>query len=534
MMFPCSVPRSFAVHSGWLAATLCAIGSATPASAQLINETFSSSPASNFTTSGGTWTVSAGKYVLSNPATGGSGTNNRAIHSTNVSGDWTLTIDASTTATGSSWNDFAIIFGYQNATNYYFFSSNEINDGGTSGIMKVSGGTVSQLADITTAITAGTTYAAKIVKSGNTYQVFRDNVLLASASDSSWPGGKVGFGTLSDGATFDNLVVTVAGGTVAAPSFNPGGGTYSSAQNVTITTATSGASIRYTTDGTNPTSTVGTLYSSPVNIGATATLKAIAYKSGMTNSSITSATYTINSGWPAKPDASNTGPSGTLTNSGSITVTTNGAVIQNLNISGTITVQANNVTIRNCRITGGAYGINAMQNGPFTGLLIEDCEIRDSTSAGIYGRNFTMRRTEIHQMGRDAIKPRGNVTVEQCYIHHLGTISGAHADAVQAREGGSNHLFRYNNIDLPNDPPPSGYTHNAAFILEMESGSLPNFVIDKNWLNGGNYTIYVEVSGVSITNNKFGRDYQYGLLSISGGSPTVSGNVWEDNGQPAP
>ena len=83
---------------------------------------------------------------------------------------------------------------------------------------------------------------------------------------------------------------------VAAPSFNPGGGGYTAAQSVTITSATSGASIRYTLDGSTPTSTTGTLYSSAVTIAATATLKAIAYKSGMTDSTVTAATYTISTG----------------------------------------------------------------------------------------------------------------------------------------------------------------------------------------------------------------------------------------------
>jgi hypothetical protein len=49
--------------------------------------------------------------------------------------------------------------------------------------------------------------------------------------------------------------------TASAPSFSPGGGTYSSAQSVSITTSTSGASIRYTTDGSTPTSSSGTVYS---------------------------------------------------------------------------------------------------------------------------------------------------------------------------------------------------------------------------------------------------------------------------------
>jgi uncharacterized repeat protein (TIGR03803 family) len=81
---------------------------------------------------------------------------------------------------------------------------------------------------------------------------------------------------------------------VAAPSFSPVAGTYTSAQTVTITTNTSGASIRYTTDGSAPTETNGTLYSGPVSISSTATLMAIAYKSALIDSSVTSGTYTIN------------------------------------------------------------------------------------------------------------------------------------------------------------------------------------------------------------------------------------------------
>ena len=81
--------------------------------------------------------------------------------------------------------------------------------------------------------------------------------------------------------------------TVAAPGFSPAAGTYTSAQTVTISSATSGASIRYTTDGSTPTATTGTVYSAPITISSTTTLKAIAYKSGMTNSSVTSGTYTI-------------------------------------------------------------------------------------------------------------------------------------------------------------------------------------------------------------------------------------------------
>jgi hypothetical protein len=91
------------------------------------------------------------------------------------------------------------------------------------------------------------------------------------------------------------------GGTVATPTFSPAGGNYTSTQSVTIKTSTSGASIRYTTNGSTPSETSGTLYSGPVSISATATLQAIAYESGMTDSGVASAAYTINSGGGSQP-----------------------------------------------------------------------------------------------------------------------------------------------------------------------------------------------------------------------------------------
>ena len=81
---------------------------------------------------------------------------------------------------------------------------------------------------------------------------------------------------------------------VATPVFDPVGGVYSTAQTVTIDCATSGATIRYTTDGTEPGSS-SALYQNPINVSATTTIKALGFKDGWTPSAIASATYTIGS-----------------------------------------------------------------------------------------------------------------------------------------------------------------------------------------------------------------------------------------------
>ena len=90
------------------------------------------------------------------------------------------------------------------------------------------------------------------------------------------------------------IVWEVAGGTptVATPTFSPAAGAYTSAQNVTISTTTTGATIYYTTDGSEPT-TNSSVYSSAIPVSSTTTIKAIATAAGYDNSSVATATYTI-------------------------------------------------------------------------------------------------------------------------------------------------------------------------------------------------------------------------------------------------
>jgi hypothetical protein len=79
---------------------------------------------------------------------------------------------------------------------------------------------------------------------------------------------------------------------VLAPAFSVPGGTYNQPQTVALTTATSGATIRYTTDGSTPTAS-SPVYSAPFSVSQTMTIRAIAMKAGMENSTVASATYTI-------------------------------------------------------------------------------------------------------------------------------------------------------------------------------------------------------------------------------------------------
>ena len=89
---------------------------------------------------------------------------------------------------------------------------------------------------------------------------------------------------VSDGGTTE---------TCATPTFSPVSGTYTEAQNVTINCETEGATIHFTTDGTTPDDS-STEYIGAIEVSETMTIKAIAVKDNMNNSSVATAEYTIN------------------------------------------------------------------------------------------------------------------------------------------------------------------------------------------------------------------------------------------------
>lgn len=81
-------------------------------------------------------------------------------------------------------------------------------------------------------------------------------------------------------------------GKVGTPELSPIPGHYDSAQLVKIVTNTAGATIRYTTNGSEPTSS-SAIYSVPLTVGSNTTVKARAFKTGMEDSATASASYTF-------------------------------------------------------------------------------------------------------------------------------------------------------------------------------------------------------------------------------------------------
>ena len=219
--------------------------------------------------------------------------------------------------------------------------------GGTGGLTAIqdivtwtytSGGTVSTTATPTFSPAAGTYTSAQSVTisdstSGATIYYTTDGSTPTTASTKYTAAISVGATTtikaMATAAGFNNSAVASAAYTIqlpaATPTFSPVGGTYASAQSVTISDTTAGATIYYTTDGSTPT-TASTKYTAPVSVAASLTLKAIATAAGFSNSAVGSATYTIQSA-AATPTFSPA--AGTYTSAQSVTLsdTTAGATI---------------------------------------------------------------------------------------------------------------------------------------------------------------------------------------------------------------
>lgn len=114
------------------------------------------------------------------------------------------------------------------------------------------------------------------------------------------------------------IYVTFQPTPVVDPTLSPGEGTYTSAQRVTISCATEGAEIYYTTDGSAPNiefdypGNSRVKYTGPITISETTTLKAVAWKDNV-YSSVTTATYTINTGGGSDGGSSGSGSTTTET-----------------------------------------------------------------------------------------------------------------------------------------------------------------------------------------------------------------------------
>ena len=157
-----------------------------------------------------------------------------------------------------------------------------------------------------------------------------------------------------------------------APVLSPKAGTYTASQSVFMTDATAGALIYYTTDGTTP-ATSSTLYTGPITVATTQSVKAVAVATGYGNSAVTSAAYII-----AVPTPVFSPKAGTDTSAQSVVITDSrsGAAIY-YTTDGTSPTTASNLyagpltvtstrTLKAMAVASGGYSNSAVASGTFT------------------------------------------------------------------------------------------------------------------------------------------------------------------------
>ncbi|MCZ7525048.1 MAG: hypothetical protein M5U14_00835 [Acidimicrobiia bacterium] len=251
----------------------------------------------------------------------------------------------------------------------------------------------------------------------------------------------------------------------------------------------------------------------------------------------------VGGSWRATPSAGGTGSVGpsnpaALVRSGPLTITTPGAVVEDVDVAGPIYVRASNVTIRNFRAT------NVVQEGG-GGMVLEDGEIHgnndpDFRADGIVWADYTLRRVNVHHV-HDGLKGHGDVLVEDSWIHDLNRFTGAgsgaggysHNDCLQVSSG-SNITVRRSRLER------CGY--NGAIFVDPDQGPINNVLVEDSYLQGSNFSFWAIPSannvpwgpptGVVVRRTVFGGATP-GQAYFGNAWINSPGYVWHDNRDPA-
>jgi hypothetical protein len=245
------------------------------------------------------------------------------------------------------------------------------------------------------------------------------------------------------------------------------------------------------------------------------------------------------------PDASNTGPHGVLTPTGSLTITRPGTY-SNLDVHGHIDVVSTGVTLTNLRVDA-ADAPYAIRNKSAGHLTITDCDLGPAgtpthmTDAAVVYSDYTLLRCNVHGTG-DGLKAHGDTVIEDNYIHDMFESGGNHSDGIQISSG-ANVLIQHNTIvSAPRDSSGAVQQGTSCIIVKADQGPIDNVQIVENSLSGDpgfllydrKSSFFPTPSDIFIAKNVLGPKqsgpgtsdgYVWGVLSADAPEPTVWGNV---------
>jgi hypothetical protein len=219
-----------------------------------------------------------------------------------------------------------------------------------------------------------------------------------------------------------------------------------------------------------------------------------------------------------------------------VTTSSNGQVIDALDITGNVIVNHDNVTVKRCRVNATAGDIGCIfPTAPRSGVIIEDCELDGNDETGLMGvfdaTGFTVRRCNIHHVG-DGLDINGNCEARDNWIHDLSNPPpDPHSDGIQVNIEAANVSIIHNFIDC--ETPVLG---NAAIITyQPASSGHSNLSIINNKLRGGGFTLFLPgdpSANTFINYNRIGGG-DFGEVTGDPGNVTeFIGNVNDDTGAP--
>lgn len=226
-------------------------------------------------------------------------------------------------------------------------------------------------------------------------------------------------------------------------------------------------------------------------------------------------------------------PSALKVHEGTIEVTEDGTVIENLELRGTLRIEASDVTVRNVWVYTTAEWTVYVASGSAT---FENVEIGNPSvvgERGIGGSNIVASGLNIHSV-EDGIKIGSNAHYTNVWVHDLDSqADDAHFDAAQA-DGGAMGSSITNSVLSSLGRQGIG---NAAIFLKSDRGPIADITISNSYLEGGNYMNSVRDGGsglptnVVFTDNRVGDTFRYGVTRFDA-SVEWSGNVWDTSGVP--
>jgi hypothetical protein len=205
-----------------------------------------------------------------------------------------------TTFNGGGVASFVYLFVRQGSAasgTQYLFSMGGVAT--TFSLFAVVSGTVHTLVSATS-ITAAQGDVWRLSITGNVLSWSRNGTVIGTFTDTNnfVASGSPAFGlqaTATSIADAQTALWAAGANQAATPTFSPNGGSFGPTQTVTISSATPGGTIYYTTDGSTPTHSSSSISNGgTISVAATATVKAIESVANFLDSAVGSASFTIN------------------------------------------------------------------------------------------------------------------------------------------------------------------------------------------------------------------------------------------------